>query len=195
MSLSGAAATTNLSVQVKPNTKPSDGAKPVEKGESTSKPPDSDPPTVEETNPVDPTTSVETTQPDEENAPKAGKKCPHLHHIGILYVLISVNISGIGSVLMKKYSEISFLTMMFYAFPIGSILSLCSIFYATKYKKRPIFDAILPLKQHKLILFLLWVRYWYLLISKLLTLYSPNIFKTFKLIVYFSLNYSWEEAP
>lgn len=78
-------------------------------------------------------------------------------YLGVFYALLAVNCSALSSTLLKKLSHINPITVNLYAFLTAFIMQVALMLYRHYMQKEPWMLNILPLGQHKMTIFLLWV--------------------------------------
>jgi hypothetical protein len=77
-------------------------------------------------------------------------------YIGMIYTILAVNLFSIVTSLTKRYSYVHPFNISFFSSP-ASIVMTTIFLIGARVRGTPVFDTILPLRDHKKDIFLMWV--------------------------------------
>lgn len=78
-------------------------------------------------------------------------------YLGVLYTMLSTNSFSLSSTVLKKYSHIHPFTLGVWAFPLAAVFSIPFIVYTLRWEKKSVTDTFWPIRQHKKVVFFIWV--------------------------------------
>lgn len=78
-------------------------------------------------------------------------------YLGLVYTLLSTNMFSLSSNLLKLLGHVNPLNLGCFAFPMGALLSVPFIWYTLKIEKKPVMQNLLPMNEHKKVIFYMWV--------------------------------------
>lgn len=90
----------------------------------------------------------------------AGRQRGWKRYLGVIYTLCALNMSALGANILKLLEDVNPITINLYYFLMAIPMTAPFLLYRYKVKK-PIMKNVLPMKEHKVVILLLWVRVWY----------------------------------